>query len=67
MQDKLGVTPSYAVLSESGPDHDKVFVVGVFTGSRKVARALGRQSKRQRFRQQRTRSSRTIFRHAPET
>ncbi|MEK7211120.1 MAG: ribonuclease III, partial [Patescibacteria group bacterium] len=29
-QDKLGVTPTYRVLSETGPDHAKIFKVGVF-------------------------------------
>ena len=28
-QEKLGITPSYKVLSETGPDHKKHFVVGV--------------------------------------
>ncbi len=30
VQDELQVTPTYRVLSESGPDHAKVFVVGVY-------------------------------------
>jgi ribonuclease-3 len=29
-QDTEGVTPSYSVIRESGPDHDKQFVVGVY-------------------------------------
>ncbi len=41
MQDKVGVTPSYSVLSESGPDHDKVFVVGVFLAAKKVGEGKG--------------------------
>ncbi len=32
-QEKMGVTPSYKVLSETGPDHDKTFVVGAFLDS----------------------------------
>src|SRR5690606_15455212 len=28
-QSEVGHTPSYKVLSESGPDHDKIFTVGV--------------------------------------
>jgi len=32
-QSKEGFTPVYKVLSEEGPDHDKVFVVGVFVNS----------------------------------
>jgi ribonuclease-3 len=31
-QSTLSHTPSYKVLSESGPDHDKVFTVGVYLG-----------------------------------
>ena len=32
-QSREGYTPVYKVLDESGPDHDKVFTVGVFVGS----------------------------------
>lgn len=32
-QDKDGYTPVYKVLSEDGPDHDKVFTLGVFIGT----------------------------------
>lgn len=31
-QNKEGVTPVYKVLSEEGPDHDKVFTIGVYVG-----------------------------------
>ena len=41
-QDKVGVTPSYRVTSESGPDHDKKFVVGVYLGEELVAEGEGR-------------------------
>lgn len=40
-QDKVGVTPSYRVISESGPDHDKKFVVGVFLEEEKIAEGEG--------------------------
>jgi ribonuclease III len=40
-QDKAGITPSYRVISESGPDHDKKFVVGVYLGDEEVARGEG--------------------------
>ena len=33
-QEKQGTTPNYKVLSESGPDHDKIFEMGVFLGSK---------------------------------
>lgn len=32
VQSKEGQTPHYKVLSEEGPDHDKIFTVGVFVG-----------------------------------
>jgi ribonuclease-3 len=32
-QEKNGITPEYRVLSESGPDHDKSFEIGVFLGN----------------------------------
>src|SRR3989344_2021295 len=37
-QERYGITPHYDVLSESGPDHDKVFVCAVFIGEEKVAK-----------------------------
>lgn len=40
-QDKNGVTPSYRVLTESGPDHDKKFVVGVYLDEEEIARGEG--------------------------
>jgi ribonuclease III len=36
-QEHLGITPSYKVLSETGPDHQKEFQVGVFLGKEQVA------------------------------
>lgn len=32
VQAEVGVTPVYRVLSEEGPDHEKIFTVGVFVG-----------------------------------
>jgi len=40
-QEKAGVTPTYKVLKESGPDHAKVFEVGVFLGKEMVAKGSG--------------------------
>ncbi len=40
-QDRFSITPSYKVLEESGPDHAKKFVVGVFLGKEKVAEGEG--------------------------
>ena len=41
MQGKVGLTPHYKVLAESGPDHAKQFTVGVFLGKRLVAQGQG--------------------------
>ncbi|HBO64368.1 TPA: ribonuclease III [Candidatus Saccharibacteria bacterium] len=41
MQRIDGVTPRYVVLEEVGPDHDKVFTLGVYAGSRLVSKGIG--------------------------
>ncbi len=41
-QERLGVTPSYKVLAEVGPDHDKWFTIGIFFGEQKIAEGKGR-------------------------
>ncbi len=41
-QDKKGVTPSYKLISETGPDHDKHFTVGVYVGSEEIAQGEGK-------------------------
>jgi ribonuclease-3 len=41
-QERVGVTPSYHVVSESGPDHDKYFNVGIFFGDQKIAEGKGK-------------------------
>ncbi len=40
-QEKLGITPQYRVLRESGPDHDRRFIAGVFIGDELVAEGEG--------------------------
>lgn len=40
-QEKFAVTPSYKVLKEEGPDHDRQFVIGVFFGKNEVAKGEG--------------------------
>lgn len=45
-QEKRGITPSYKTLSEVGPDHAKLFTVGVFIGASEIARGEG-QSKQE--------------------
>ena len=41
-QDVIGVTPSYKVVSESGPDHDKKFVIAIYFGTEKIAEGEGK-------------------------
>lgn len=41
VQERKGVTPSYGVVSESGPDHDKVFVIAVYIQQTEVGRGSG--------------------------
>jgi len=45
-QEKRGITPSYETLSEEGPDHAKLFTVGVFIGAEEIAQGEG-QSKQE--------------------
>lgn len=41
-QEIISVTPSYKVLSESGPDHDKSFTIGIYFGEELVAQGKGK-------------------------
>jgi ribonuclease-3 len=41
MQRIDGVTPRYVVIEEVGPDHDKVFTLGVYAGARLVSKGTG--------------------------
>lgn len=45
-QEKVGVTPSYKTLKEVGPDHNKVFTLGVFLGDIQISTGSG-QSKQE--------------------
>ncbi len=40
-QEIIGITPTYKVLSEEGPDHAKEFTVAVYLDSEKVAQGVG--------------------------
>lgn len=40
-QEKMGITPSYKVLEETGPDHQKEFTVGVFLDKEMIAVGSG--------------------------
>jgi len=41
MQRKDGVTPRYVVTEEVGPDHDKIFTLGVYSGDRLISKGSG--------------------------
>lgn len=41
MQKVDGVTPRYVVIEEVGPDHDKVFTLGVYAADRLVSKGTG--------------------------
>lgn len=41
-QEKTGITPSYKLLDETGPDHDKHFTIGVYLNRDLVAKGAGR-------------------------
>jgi ribonuclease-3 len=41
-QEHQSVTPTYQTMSQEGPDHDRVFTVGVFLRDEKVAEGNGR-------------------------
>lgn len=40
-QDKIGVTPHYTLIDESGPDHSKVFLMGIYFGEDLVGQGKG--------------------------
>lgn len=41
-QEHESVTPTYETIGQSGPDHDRVFTVGVFLRKEKIAEGIGR-------------------------
>ena len=41
IQDRMSITPVYKVMSESGPDHAKSFVVGVYVDDRLIGEGSG--------------------------
>lgn len=40
-QEIMGITPTYRVLTEEGPDHEKQFIVGVFLDKEKIGEGEG--------------------------
>jgi ribonuclease-3 len=41
VQSRDGVTPVYRVISEEGPDHEKIFTIGVFVGEEMIGQGTG--------------------------
>jgi len=41
-QERVSITPTYELASQTGPDHDKVFVVAAYLGREKIALGEGR-------------------------
>jgi len=41
-QEHANITPTYETIAQVGPDHDRVFTVGVFLRSKKIAEGTGR-------------------------
>lgn len=41
MQKLDNITPVYRVLEETGPDHDKIFTLGIYSGERLIAQGKG--------------------------
>ncbi len=41
-QENVSITPTYETLSQEGPDHDRVFTIGVYLRKEKVAEGTGR-------------------------
>lgn len=41
-QDRINITPRYQLISESGPDHDKTFVMGIYFGDKLAGQGEGR-------------------------
>mgnify|MGYP001569452484 FL=1 len=40
-QEEAGLTPSYKTMKETGPDHNKMFTLGVFIGDEQIAIGTG--------------------------
>jgi len=45
-QDLHRVTPTYELLSEKGPDHNKLFTMGVYLGSQEYGKGEGASKQR---------------------
>lgn len=45
-QSLFNITPTYRMLSETGPDHDKIFTIGLYLGEDLVAEGVGPSKQR---------------------
>ena len=41
MQSKFKITPTYEIIKEEGPDHDKSFTVALMKGKKKIVEGVG--------------------------
>lgn len=41
-QENVSITPTYTTIEQTGPDHDRIFTVGVFLKDEKIAEGAGR-------------------------
>jgi len=41
VQEKVGITPTYKLLKEQGPDHAKIFTMGVYIENKQIAQGTG--------------------------
>lgn len=45
-QENLGITPTYELISETGPDHNKTFVMGAYLDKKKIGEGSGMSKQR---------------------
>lgn len=45
-QEKIGTTPNYKVIEESGPDHDKIFKIGLYVGDELISYGVGKNKQK---------------------
>jgi ribonuclease-3 len=64
-QERDGLTPNYKVLEEAGPDHDKIFVVGVYVGTKMCGK--GRGSSKQAAQQAAAEEGLKLYGYVPES
>jgi len=50
LQEKMKLTPSYRILEEKGPDHQKEFLVGVFFGDKLIEKGRGNSKQEGEYR-----------------